>query len=163
MDIPALVHCGFIGPSTWYNSGKLPGQLPWRVFILQWEQNINTLLLSWRCIFIKISENDFGVHGPPANSLQWLCPVWQLGWCCSSRGLHCLIWHACGKCFDIEKMALNLNMAFNFYQEKELQMDIFTYDLKMHCCQSFYWGLDDWLGKKGSFWGLSWMKMAVKL
>lgn len=49
---------------------------------------------------------------------QRVRPVGQLEGCCSSRGLHCFIWHACGKCFE--------KMAFNFYQGKKyLQIAIF--------------------------------------
>lgn len=41
-------------------------------------------------------------------------------------------WHACGEGFDSEKMALNLTVAFNFYQEKKWYkyLDVFSYDLK---------------------------------
>ena len=71
-------------------------------------------------------------------------------------------WHACGKCFATEKMALNLKMAFNFYQENLLTNDktFFTYDLKM--LPIILLRLDDWLGKKGHCFDGAVGKMAVK-
>ena len=84
------------------------------MFILQWEQNINMLPMSLSCIH-KIIGKYVAVLGPTSNSLQWSFPVGQWGRGCSSRGLHCLNWHACGKGFDTEKMALNLKMAFQFF------------------------------------------------
>lgn len=40
-----------------------------------------------------ISESVFQLR----ICFQRVRPVGQLGGCCSSRGLHCFIWHACGK------------------------------------------------------------------
>lgn len=65
------------------------------------------------------------------------------------QDLHCLNWHARGTGFDTGKVALNLTINLYLPKRKlEKYRDVFTHDLKMNCCQSFYWGWDDWLGKK---------------
>lgn len=67
-------------------------------------------------------------------------------------------WHACGKGFDIEKMALNLKMAYNFSKKKK--------NLKITHFTCFFYvllpiillKLNDWLGKNDEFSGLCWLK-----
>lgn len=73
-------------------------------------------------------------------------------------------WHACGKSFDTGKTALNLKMAFHFYQEKSLtNATKFYLRFKNALLPITLLRLDDWLGKKEHRFEGSVGKMAVKL